>query len=72
MYCRAVPVLIEILNEMTAPMKTAPYGSYGAVFYRLALVLVGLLYTENDEPQPQVEEALGFLMTNWAPVRSSL
>jgi len=25
-----------------------------------------------DEPQPQVEVAVGFLMTNWAPSRSSL
>jgi len=24
------------------------------------------------EPQPQVVEALGFLMTNWAPSKSSL
>src|SRR5450830_1449175 len=29
-------------------------------------------YTEKDEPQPQVEVAVGFLMTNWAPSRSSL
>src|SRR5450830_476948 len=28
--------------------------------------------TEKDEPQPQVEVAVGFLMTNWAPSRSSL
>ena len=31
-----------------------------------------LLYAENDEPQPQVLVAFGFLMTNWAPSRSSL
>lgn len=29
-------------------------------------------YAENDEPQPQVEVAFGFLITNWAPSRSSL
>jgi anhydro-N-acetylmuramic acid kinase len=28
--------------------------------------------TENDDPQPQVVVALGFLITNWAPSRSSL
>ncbi|KOS92330.1 hypothetical protein DM47_2042 [Burkholderia mallei] len=28
--------------------------------------------TENDEPQPQVVVAFGFLMTNCAPFRSSL
>lgn len=30
------------------------------------------LQTENDEPQPQVLVAPGFLMTNCAPSRSSL
>ena len=30
------------------------------------------LYAENDEPQPQVDVAVGFLMTNCAPSRSSL
>src|SRR5258706_4747883 len=29
------------------------------------------LQTENDEPQPQVLCALGFLITNWAPSRPS-
>ncbi|MGF6442274.1 hypothetical protein QF002_003085 [Paraburkholderia youngii] len=28
--------------------------------------------TENDEPQPQVVVAFGFLMTNCAPLMSSL
>lgn len=28
--------------------------------------------TENDEPHPQVVVAFGFLITNWAPLRSSL
>lgn len=28
-------------------------------------------YEENDEPQPQVLVALGFLMTNWEPWRPS-
>ena len=28
--------------------------------------------TEKDEPQPQVVDAFGFLMTNCAPSRSSL
>ena len=28
--------------------------------------------TENDEPQPQVVVAFGFLITNCAPFRSSL
>ena len=28
-------------------------------------------YIENDEPQPQVVVAFGFLITNWAPSRSS-
>jgi hypothetical protein len=29
-------------------------------------------HMENDEPQPQVEAAAGFLITNCAPSRSSL
>lgn len=28
--------------------------------------------TENDEPHPHVVVAFGFLITNWAPLRSSL
>jgi len=28
--------------------------------------------TENEDPQPQVVEALGLRMTNWEPDRSSL
>jgi hypothetical protein len=30
------------------------------------------LYTENDDPQPQVLEAFGFLITNCAPSSPSL
>lgn len=32
---------------------------------------VNCCYTENDEPQPQVELAFGFLMTNCEPCRLS-
>jgi hypothetical protein len=31
------------------------------------LFLRGLDYAENDDPQPQVEVAFGFLITNCAP-----
>ena len=34
-------------------------------------VTLGWNQTENDDPQPQVLFALGFLMTNWAPSRPS-
>lgn len=29
-------------------------------------------YTENEEPQPQVVVALGFLITNWDPSNPSV
>ncbi len=32
----------------------------------------GPYQAENEEPQPQVVVAFGFLITNWAPSRSSL
>ncbi len=30
------------------------------------------IYTENDEPQPQVVLAFGLRITNWAPLRPSV
>lgn len=37
-----------------------------------AFACLRLDQTEKEEPQPQVDTALGFLMTNWAPSSPSL
>lgn len=31
-----------------------------------------IFYTENDDPQPQVVDALGLRITNWEPCRLSV
>ena len=40
--------------------------------FHVLRILSSVDHTENDEPQPQVVEAFGFLITNWAPLMSSL
>ncbi|AJY65977.1 hypothetical protein B7760_00064 [Burkholderia glumae] len=52
------------------PRKAWGFGIAGDAGPRAASVAAG--QTENDEPQPQVVVAFGFLITNWAPFRSSL
>jgi murein DD-endopeptidase MepM/ murein hydrolase activator NlpD len=51
------------------PNKKAPHGAFLLGGWTAGAVYSG---TENEEPQPQVVLAFGFLMTNCAPCRSSL
>ncbi len=55
------------IQHFVGTKKNRP-GNAEAVFD----VEAWIAYIENDEPQPQVDWAFGFLMTNWAPSRSSL
>ena len=54
------------LGSNCTPTKKPPSGGFfGALAFQCSCV-------EKLEPQPQVVSALGFLMTNCAPWRSSL
>ncbi len=49
-----------------------PGRKKGLMLFNIRPFLNGSTQTENEDPQPQVVVALGFLMTNCAPCKSSL
>jgi hypothetical protein len=59
------------INPMTL-YKGAPRAPVPLRRHRCARRTLFCIYIENDEPHPQVEEAVGFLITNCDPSRSSL
>lgn len=59
----------ELIRPRSEPTRDGPANLFWQV---CAYISVVNAYTENDEPQPQVVVAFGFLITNCAPVKSSL
>ena len=52
--------------------KTIKKRGFSAPFLSVSGVIPVGYQTENDEPQPQLVDAFGFLITNCAPLMSSL
>jgi hypothetical protein len=63
-------VQVSMRNGAEAPFLVTPIQIPVCLLRPQARDL--LSQTENDEPQPQVVVAFGFLITNWAPLMSSL